>query len=98
VLTLTSAARPWAAGEPYPQVIDGQAAGPRGHAVFTGWVNAAGNPAISLPADAAPDGLPIGVQLVGPWGEDRMLLDMAARYEAARPWHARHGQLWKQLG
>src|SRR5690606_24337387 len=29
---------------------------------------------------------------------DRMLLDMAARYEAARPWHARHGQLWKQLG
>lgn len=98
ILTPATAAQPWAADQPYPQVIDGQAAGPRGHAVFTGWVNAAGNPAISLPVDAAPDGLPIGVQMVGPWGEERMLLDLAARFEAARPWRARHEQLWERLG
>jgi len=98
ILMPATAAQPWAASQPYPQVIDGQAAGPRGHAVFTGWVNAAGNPAISLPADAAPDGMPIGVQMIGPWGEDRMLLELAARYEAARPWRARHGQLWERLG
>ncbi|MFO1067867.1 MAG: amidase [Geminicoccaceae bacterium] len=37
-----------------------------------------GLPAISLPLLQGPDGLPVGVQLVGAWGEDAKLLRTAA--------------------
>ncbi len=77
VLTPTAAALPWPAENPYPDIIDGRAAGPRDHAVFTGWVNAAGLPAISLPAGQSASGMPIGVQLVGGFGHDRDLLAFA---------------------
>ena len=89
VMTPASAAMPWPVSEPYPATIDGEAVGPRGHAVYTGWVNAAGHPAIGLPARPAPDGTPIGFQLVGRFGADAGLLDLAAAFEAARPWAGR---------
>ncbi|MDR3375511.1 MAG: amidase [Ancalomicrobiaceae bacterium] len=77
VLTPTAAALPWAAETPYPTEIDGQPAGPRDHAIFTGWVNAAGLPAISSPVGASAGGLPIGVQLVAGFGRDLQLLQFA---------------------
>jgi aspartyl-tRNA(Asn)/glutamyl-tRNA(Gln) amidotransferase subunit A len=85
VLTPTAAALPWRAEETYPREIAGRAAGPRDHAVFTGWVNMAGHPAISLPAAVSRERLPIGVQFVGDFGADRNLLDFAAWFEARRP-------------
>lgn len=43
--------------------------------------NLTGHPALSLPCGFSSIGLPIGLQLVGRWNEDRYLLDLAAALE-----------------
>jgi aspartyl-tRNA(Asn)/glutamyl-tRNA(Gln) amidotransferase subunit A len=83
------AALPWAAEQAYPTHIDGQEVGPRGHAIYTGWVNAAGLPGLALPCQPSVEGLPIGMQLIGAYGADEMLLDLGAAYEALGPWSGR---------
>lgn len=77
VLTPTAAALPWPAEAPFPDVIDRRPAGPRDHAIFTGWANIAGVPAISLPIGVSRSGLPIGAQLAAAFGADDALLAFA---------------------
>ena len=48
--------------------------------------NLTGQPAASVPMTWSDDGLPIGVQLAGRFGEEGLLLQLAAQIEAARPW------------
>jgi amidase len=47
-------------------------------------ISVTGCPAVSVPAGTTPAGLPVGVQLVGPHGSDRRLLEIAAAFERAR--------------
>ncbi len=89
ILLPSAAALPWPAQQSHPTTIDGHQVGPRGHAIYTGWVNAAGLPGLALPAAHSREGLPIGIQLIGAYGSDNALLDLGERYEAAAPWAQR---------
>lgn len=53
---------------------------------WTALWNVTGNPAASVPAGLAADGLPLAVQLVGRIGDEPTLLGLAAQLERARPW------------
>jgi amidase len=53
---------------------------------FTPLANVTGQPALSVPAGRSSEGLPIGAQLIGRFGDDATLLALAAAIEAVRPW------------
>ena len=48
--------------------------------------NLSGNPAASVPCGFTPDGLPVGLQIVGRRFDDLGVLQAAAAFERARPW------------
>lgn len=56
---------------------------------FTALFNIAGQPAISLPLGHSERGLPIGVQLVAPYGREDLLFRVGAQLERALPWRDR---------
>jgi aspartyl-tRNA(Asn)/glutamyl-tRNA(Gln) amidotransferase subunit A len=57
--------------------------------IFTISVNLAGVPAISLPCGFTPDGLPVGLQLIGKHFDEEGILKTAYAYEQSTEWHKR---------
>ncbi len=55
--------------------------------------NITGHPAISVPCGFTREGLPIGLQLIGPRWSEAGLLGMAFDYEEATEWHKRRPAL-----
>ncbi|MEW2272594.1 amidase [Streptomyces griseofuscus] len=51
--------------------------------------NVLGWPGVNVPAGFAGDGLPVGAQLLGPAGSERLLVSLAAQLEAELRWHER---------
>jgi amidase len=63
---------------------------------FTPWTppfNVTGQPAVTVPAGLAADGLPLSVQLVGRIGAEAALYSLAAQLEQAAPWAGRRPPL-----
>jgi amidase len=56
------------------------------YASFTPLANATGAPAISLPMGQTKDNLPVSVQLMGKYGDERTLLQLAFALEENSPW------------
>jgi amidase len=89
LITPTLAQPPFALGalEPDPgapamQMLQKSAA----YVPFTPPLNVTGQPAVSLPLHQSADGLPIGVQFVGPPAGEELLLSLAAQLEQTAPW------------
>ena len=71
-----------------PVVIDGREVGiiRQNWYPYTHPFNLTGHPAITLPAGFASDGLPVALQIVGPYADDAAVIRAAALFEQLRPW------------
>jgi amidase len=61
---------------------------------FTSMVNVGGLPAITLPVAVTPEGLPMGVQLIGRPGGEHVLLSLGTQLERRLGWQRRHPPQW----
>lgn len=59
------------------------------YAGFLPTANYTGQPAMTLPLHWNTGGLPIGTQVLGPFGGERLLFSLAGQLEMARPWFNR---------
>ena len=70
--------------------------GPQGifaYSPFCAIFNASGQPAASVPLAMSPGGLPIGLHLAAPFGDDETLLALCAELEQAAPWAQRRAPM-----
>jgi len=61
--------------------------------VFVVAVNLAGIPALSVPCGIS-NGLPIGMQIMGPHLSEEMLLRIGYMYQSQTDWHTKHPPCW----
>lgn len=89
LLTPTMPLLPFPIGIDFPTEIGGRTVSGMQWTAFTFPFNLTGNPAVSIPAGWMPDGLPVGLQIVGRRWEDSRVLRAAAAFEALAPWTQR---------
>lgn len=90
LLIPTTAVPAFAMGQ-RPRQVDGQkVSGLWGGFPFTMPFNLSGNPAASVPCGFTPEGLPMGLQIIGRHGEEATVLRAAASFEQAKPWADKH--------
>lgn len=71
------------------KAIDGIAQDSLRYVPFTQLANLTGTPAMSVPLHWTADGLPLGVQFVGRFGSEDVLLQLSHQLEQAQPWFGR---------
>jgi amidase/6-aminohexanoate-cyclic-dimer hydrolase len=91
ILTPTMAAPPWPLGvlDMMTTDVDAYLKAVFASIGFTALFNSTGQPGMSVPLAWSSSGLPLGVQFVSRFGDEGMLLRLAAQLESARPWIGR---------
>jgi aspartyl-tRNA(Asn)/glutamyl-tRNA(Gln) amidotransferase subunit A len=87
LLTPTLGRTAFPAGDNGPTELNGQPmATPMDWTPFCHPFNLTGQPAATVPVGFDPNGLPIGLQIVGRWHDDVTVLRAAAAFESVAPW------------
>jgi aspartyl-tRNA(Asn)/glutamyl-tRNA(Gln) amidotransferase subunit A len=86
LLTPTLAVPPFAVHMQGPEKIGGRYVRPEAWLAFTFPMNLTGQPAASVPAGWTREGLPVGLQIVGPHLDDATVMLASAAFETVRPW------------
>ena len=86
LVTPTMPTEAFAAKGPPPAEIEGHPISVLGSAAFNYPFNYSGHPAASVPAGLTRNGLPVGMQIIGPRHRDDLVLQASYSYEQARPW------------
>lgn len=89
LLTPTTAAPAWQADLDAPPTIGGKPGNGATQGMFCGWVNALGFSGLSVPGLPHPDGRPIGLQIVAPFGNDGLALQIGRQLEMRLSWNTR---------
>jgi aspartyl-tRNA(Asn)/glutamyl-tRNA(Gln) amidotransferase subunit A len=78
---------PYECGKPSGNIdgydVDGSWAG----LAFTYPINSSGHPAASIPAGLNSNGLPIGLHIIGKFGDEATIIKASAAFEKAKPWN-----------
>lgn len=97
LLLPTASAPAWPAEEECPATIGGRLGNGATQAMFCGWVNALGFSGLNVPGLPHPDGRPIGLQVVAPFGHDGIAVQIGRELESWAPWSHRWPALAEDL-
>lgn len=87
LLTPTMPTEAFSAGGPPPAEVDGHPISLLGAVAFTYPFNLSGHPAASVPTGLTKNGLPAGLQIIGPRHREDLVLQMAYAFEQRKPWN-----------
>jgi aspartyl-tRNA(Asn)/glutamyl-tRNA(Gln) amidotransferase subunit A len=93
LITPTTAVTAFDTGIMFPPIINNKKVSPTAWQAFTFPFNLTEQPAASIPCGWSEDGLPIGMQIIGPKFDESKILQVSKVFEDAKPWQEKRPQL-----
>jgi aspartyl-tRNA(Asn)/glutamyl-tRNA(Gln) amidotransferase subunit A len=97
LLIPTTAGPAWQTDLEAPPTIGGKPGSVATQHMFCGWVNALGFSGLNVPGLPHPDGRPIGLQIVAPFGNDGIALQIGRELETRMRWQDRWPEMAQDL-